>query len=576
MANFVEPLSDIDTGSFSESSEAYPKTILFATIPFEYLADTAETWKSNGISGAMLGGIMRNWDSDIWELPDGERIVGDSNPLFKRIHGMNETCLKHGMDSNFIKVAFYSHLPDWFDDAGWKTLCDNFREGAIFARDSGCRGLAIDIEYIAEIYDLSWKSYLEPGYPKDRLRGQAAKRGAEIVASMLDVFPDMEILHLPEGMHFYGPLAADLFKGMLSETAHRKAPGGIHILTEMSYNATDPVWLVKFTQYLNEMIEEFSPGDEYNYWKENCSVSLGLWPLGYYRQIYDKDGKPLGWGGKKEKFGDKVIGSYADKSENYPVDDFRKQFAAAMMLSKRYIWIYCHGSVLWRLSEKEMGRYGGTESDRLPTVDNLEDYLSVIRERKVLADPTLRTWVEEINSGQRIDFLSSTGAPKEWAVIGPFDNIDGRGFDTAYLPEKTIDLSASCERSIGKKVSWERFTVPATGFVRFRRMFGRSDWLCAYAVCYVNSEGERDAVIRFGSDDGAKIWVGGEEVFSIDKVRGAEPDDDLIPVRLPPGQTPILVKVCNYEGEWGFYFRITDTEGRPLEGISFVILDSKG
>ena len=44
---------------------------------------------------------------------------------------------------------------------------------------------------------------------------------------------------------------------MLSETALRKAPGGLHILTEMSYHVTDPVWLVKFTQHLNEMMEEF-------------------------------------------------------------------------------------------------------------------------------------------------------------------------------------------------------------------------------------------------------------------------------------------------------------------------------
>ncbi len=566
----IGPLSDIDTGSLSESSEAYPKTILFATIPFEYLADTAERWASNRISGVMLAKVMRNWDSDIWQTPDGERMVGGSNPLFRRICRMHEICLKHGMDSNFIKVAFYSHLPDWFDDAGWKTLCDNFREGAIFARDSGCRGLAIDIEYIAEIYDLSWDAYLDPGYPRDRLRSQAARRGAEIAASMLDAYPDMEILQLPEGMHFYGPLAADLFRGMLSEAARRRAPGGLHLLTEMSYQATDPIWLTRFVQYLDETVEKLASDEEYRYWREKCSVSLGLWPLGYYREVYDGDGNFLGYSGKKEKFGDRVVGSYADKSENYPVEDFRRQFAAAMMLCKRYIWIYCHGSTLWQLSAEEMERYGGSESDGLPTADNLGDYLKVIRERKVLADPTLVRWAEEVRSGGRIDFLGMTGTPREWAIIGPFDNAGGRGFKAAYPPEREIDLSATYEGS-GGKVSWRKFAVPATGYVRFRRMFERSDWLCAYALCFVRSDREVDAVIRFGSDDGAVIWVGEREVFSLDRVRGAEPDEDCVPVRLPAGKTPILVKVCNYKGEWGFYLRITDEEGCPLESISFEI-----
>ena len=51
--------------------------------------------------------------------------------------------------------------------------------------------------------------------------------------------------------------------------------------------------------------------------------------------------------------------------------------------------------------------------------------------------------------------------------------------------------------------------------------------------------------------------------------RYAVVDDEIIPVTLNPGKNTILVKVCNEERTWGFYMRVTDTDGKPYEDLEF-------
>ena len=49
----------------------------------------------------------------------------------------------------------------------------------------------------------------------------------------------------------------------------------------------------------------------------------------------------------------------------------------------------------------------------------------------------------------------------------------------------------------------------------------------------------------------------------------AELDRDIVPIRLPKGTTPILLKITNNLHKWGFYIRLTDPQGRPLKNLKF-------
>ena len=153
-----------------------------------------------------------------------------------------------------------------------------------------------------------------------------------------------------------------------------------------------------------------------------------------------------------------------------------------------------------------------------------------------------------------------------WLVLGPFDNTVGIGYNTEYIPENTtqIDLTAKYH-GVDEQISWKKFTDTAfDGFIDFGEDI---DWRVAYSWTTITSPDERKVLFRFGSDDQSKIWLNGTEVFADTNAQTAILDKNTIPVTLNAGENTILVKVCNEEMSWGFYLRVTDTDGKPYEDL---------
>jgi len=201
----------------------------------------------------------------------------------------------------------------------------------------------------------------------------------------------MVLLTMPEGSLFYGEIYTDLLGGMLQACADADAPGGLHVLTEGTYHQTDPASLAAYPETVADAIVEQLPGKVAEYWTKHCTVALGAWPLGYYREVRDASGKVLGWSGRKETFGDRIVGSYADKSGWYPPDEFARQMAGLAAFSPRYNWVYAHGATFWQLSEEEAARYArrahkSMSNATLPVVKDLQAYLDAIGARKTLRE----------------------------------------------------------------------------------------------------------------------------------------------------------------------------------------------
>ena len=93
------------------------------------------------------------------------------------------------------------------------------------------------------------------------------------------------------------------------------------------------------------------------------------------------------------------------------------------------------------------------------------------------------------------------------------------------------------------------------------------NWRVAYAFATVTSPDEREAHIRFDSDDQGKVFLNGEEVFTNTGAHSVRIDRYTIPVTLKPGKNSILVKVCNEEVKWEFYLRIADPDGKPFTDL---------
>jgi len=554
-------------GCAEQSRISTPNTLLFSPITPEYLKDTAAEWKATGFDGFLFSGIMRNWADDIWAADGDDTTRGENDQTFKRIKLCNDECRKHGITENFIKVAFYSHVPLWTDDAAWEKFNENFRQAARFARMAGCRGIALDIEYVGEQYDLDWQGYDYKGYTKDELRSAAVKRGRELTKAMLESYPDMVFLTLPEGINYYGPLATDLFVGMVQGMAESDAPGGVHLLTEHSYKMVNTLGLIHYTKSLNSKILDNLDETTARYWKEKCSIVLGGWPLGYYRDILDENGERIGYSGKVEKFGDKIVGSYADKSSNYPPEDFRNQYAGMLLAGKRYCWIYGHGATWWHFTEADVAKYGNVGNSTLPIDERLDDFKSVLREKWMSSD-RMKEISRMVRESTSDEFLQLLNFVKEFRIIGPFGRKSLNNFGTIFPPEEEIDFDADYAGS-DARVHWQSASVDATGYLDFLEHLSPTDWVCAYACCKIVSPKTCPAQIRLGTNDTATVWLNGEKILSENIERAAAPDSDILSVRLENGENTVLIKVCNTEFNWGLFLRITDGRGDSLKGLTF-------
>jgi len=157
--------------------------------------------------------------------------------------------------------------------------------------------------------------------------------------------------------------------------------------------------------------------------------------------------------------------------------------------------------------------------------------------------------------------------------IGPWAfKFDGSGFSTPHPPEQEIDFSRSYE-GVDGKTTWQRGVARPNGYFDFIPKFKTHDFVIAYAVIYIHSDGDVSATLNFGSDDGIKASLNGAIVDQKDAQRHPAPGQEIVPATLKRGWNTLLLGISQNVDEWGFYFSVTDANGKPLKGI--YLTDSK-
>ena len=177
--------------------------------------------------------------------------------------------------------------------------------------------------------------------------------------------------------------------------------------------------------------------------------------------------------------------------------------------------------------------------------------------------------------GQPVDLQKHFGFLSEWKVIGPFDNTENKGFETAYPPELKIDLAAEYDGKKGK-IRWQDYvTKHKYGMVDMNQPCGKLKEVAAYATTDFFSDRARAVELRLGGKNSWKVWLNGKLLFAHDEYHtNAEIDQYLMAAQLQPGRNTILVKVCQNElvkdwtEEWEFQLRVTDALGTPIVSTS--------
>lgn len=183
-------------------------------------------------------------------------------------------------------------------------------------------------------------------------------------------------------------------------------------------------------------------------------------------------------------------------------------------------------------------------------------------------------------TGTSVNIAEHLGFLTEWYVIGPFDAMGMKGFKTVYPPEEKINLDAELPGKDGKKLRWNRYTVPEAppttaghvALVNLRQPLGDAEDAVAYAYTTFEVKETGEVEFRGAADDNLTVWVNGQRVFGFEEYRnGVRLDRHRFRVPLKAGVNTVLVKVCqapedptNKEPNWEFMLRVVDATGKGI------------
>jgi serine phosphatase RsbU (regulator of sigma subunit) len=147
----------------------------------------------------------------------------------------------------------------------------------------------------------------------------------------------------------------------------------------------------------------------------------------------------------------------------------------------------------------------------------------------------------------------------EWLQLGPFfpDNLEtdflaGVGGETDIDP-KEGDTVGTAD---GQTMMWRLYTSKGNIIVDLLDAYGEREHATIYAFCTLQSETEDDVSIRLRHDDGAVVWINGQQVYNHPTYRELSRDAGVFEAKLKAGENRCLVKIAQDGGPWGFAMRI--------------------
>jgi hypothetical protein len=167
--------------------------------------------------------------------------------------------------------------------------------------------------------------------------------------------------------------------------------------------------------------------------------------------------------------------------------------------------------------------------------------------------------VAALNEDELIDLVAymqtlQTAAltPASFQLAGPFK---------AGNMAAALDKPFAPEAAAGTRIEWRMLRPEPNGYFDLAKFHGTAAANSAsYLLAEIESPADQDAEMLLGTDDGAKLWVNGKEVFKTEATRAAAPGQNSVPVKLKKGTNAILLKVANGNNPHGFYFTLLSKE----------------
>ena len=219
--------------------------------------------------------------------------------------------------------------------------------------------------------------------------------------------------------------------------------------------------------------------------------------------------------------------------------------------------------------------------------DRVEAVLDALRRDHPRADVrVMAAWVTshaahlEGRAGDQIKALAEVHGRLPLALIGTWDNDQGKGFDAEYPPERELDLK---RRYPGARmeVGWRTaYPLDPRGKVHLESVMEPVAWQVAYAASAVEVKTAGDYELRVSTSDPIKVWVNDALTFSGARLSNWTFDGVILPIKLAAGPNRVLIKTAHgATGAWMLTVRLTGPGGaevaegalRPLPADTHVV-----
>ncbi|MBC8136880.1 MAG: hypothetical protein H8F28_13430 [Fibrella sp.] len=224
------------------------------------------------------------------------------------------------------------------------------------------------------------------------------------------------------------------------------------------------------------------------------------------------------------------------------------------------------------------GRNSGSQPVRVP---------AVVADKTLTPDETVNEFgltAGEVSDKEVLATLNAApGQSRDWLFLGPLlsgSTITGvtntesdaatmrKIISTSYLPTESKYKARENSPVTVNNATYRWRKAKGSAF-NFKEMFTSKETpfyaltnVVVYGYTTIESKGATEKRLRFRSDDGAIVWINGQQVYMGDKIRGIETGEDIIPLKLRPGRNNVLVKVAQGSGGWGMSFHIEDMSAK--------------
>lgn len=225
---------------------------------------------------------------------------------------------------------------------------------------------------------------------------------------------------------------------------------------------------------------------------------------------------------------------------------------------------------LW-FNEAVLGEYGKKKSGNLSNLDHILSDPGFNGSMKAAAAYTRGhhnlSSMDLKNAGA---MYAQMQALEDWQFAGPFDNINGSGFNKHYGPITQLEPGKGFISYNNTAIDW--FTPSLTnrqGWVFVGTVFPANPAI-GYMQTFVQSDAEKDALLCLGGAGAFKVWLNDKELISEADEKTTELDFYKVKCRLNKGYNRVLVQI-GYTASTSnpnFIVRLTDERYAPLKGIT--------